>query len=321
MENKQELVKVDEKNEIELRTSEGFIAVAKHYIKNNGAIIIPPNYDVNSAVKALYLKCLETTDKQGRPVLEFCTQTSIESAIQRYIDNGLNCQKDQCYLVPRGKTLCLDIGYRGKEKMAKTYAGIKINSNVIYKGEEVNIEQRIDGSKIIHHNPDFSKFDIDNIVGAYAVAVREDGTVDDSEIMTIKEIQRSWAKSATGGTVHKEFPVQMARKTVIGRLAKRYINTSDDSSKFNMIETDIGDYYANEEINADDVIITDNAEISKQKNVSRPVENSENEMVIDELNEENIKEIPYSEFKNNTDKYRAVPNSYDKDTKTIRVYC
>lgn len=318
---KKELVKVDEKNEIELRTSEGFVAVANEFIKNHGEVVLPPNYDVNDAVKSLYLQALQTVDKQKRPVLEVCSRTSIEQVVQTYVSKGLNIAKKQCYLVAYGNTLTLQESYFGKQKQAKAYAKIKINSNVIYKGEEVNIEQRLDGTKVIHHKPDFSKFDIDNIIGAYAVAVREDGTVDDSEIMTKKEIDRSWAKSMTGGTVHKEFPVEMSRKTVIGRLSKKYINTSDDSNKFDMIETDMGDYYANEEINADDVIITDNAEISKQKNVSRPVENSENEMVIDELNEENIKEIPYSEFVNNQDKYRSVPKSYNSKTKTIKVYC
>ena len=37
--------------------------------------------------------------------------------------------------------------------------------------------------------------------------------------------------------------------------------------------------------------------------------------------EEKTKEIPYSEFKNNKTKYRAVPNSYNEETKTILVYC
>lgn len=321
METKNEIVKADGK-EVALRTSEGFVAIANEFIKNHGEVVLPPNYDVNDAVKALYLQTLQTVDKQKRPVLEVCSRTSIEQVVQTYVSKGLNIAKKQCYLVAYGNTLTLQESYFGKQKQAKAYAKIKINSNVIYKGEEVNIEQRLDGTKVIHHKPDFSKFDIDNIIGAYAVAVREDGTVDDSEIMTKKEIDRSWAKSMTGGTVHKEFPVEMSRKTVIGRLSKKYINTSDDSNKFTSVETDMGDYDIVSEIDAN-TVITDDVVTPKSTPAAKLDENKEPEMVIDELDKENenVREIPYSEFKDNQDKYRAVPKSYNTKTKTIKVYC
>lgn len=319
MENKNEIIKT-EGQEVALRTSEGFVATANQFIKNNGEIIIPPNYDVNDAVKALYLQVLQTKDKQDRPALEVCTSTSIIQAIQTYVSQGLNVAKKQCYPIIRGKTLCLDTSYFGKQKQARDYAHIKINSGVIYEGEEVDIEQRIDGSKIIHHKPDFSKFDPDKIIGAYAVSVKEDGTVDDSEIMTMKEIRRSWAKSATGGTVHKEFPTEMARRTVINRLAKKYINTSDDSNKFSTIETDMGDYTVSNEIDAN-VVITDDIKPEKTQVKKETKSQPETEMVVEDLDEEKTKEILYSEFVNNQDKYRAVPKSYNSSTKTIKVYC
>lgn len=312
MENKQELIEVEGENKISLRTQEGLIAVAQTYLKKNGDVILPPNYDVNDAVKALYLKTIQTVDKQKRPVLEVCTRESIEQVVQNYVSKGLNIAKNQCYLVCYGNTLTLQESYFGKQKEANAYAGITINSNVIYEGEKVNIVVRPNGTKIIEHTPDFSKFDTNKIIGAYAIAVNDKGEVVDSDIMTMKEIRQSWAKSSSGGTVHKEFPVEMTRKTVIARLAKRFINTSDDSTKFEVVNSDMGDY----EINANDIIIEDNKPTPKKTQST-----NEQEMVIEELGEEQTKEIPYSEFKNNTDKYRAVPNSYDKETKTIKVYC
>lgn len=312
MENKQELIEVEGENKISLRTQEGLIAVAQTYLKKNGDVILPPNYDVNDAVKALYLKTIQTVDKQKRPVLEVCTRESIEQVVQNYVSKGLNIAKNQCYLVCYGNTLTLQESYFGKQKEANAYAGITINSNAIYEGEKVNIVVRPNGTKIIEHTPDFSKFDTNKIIGAYAIAVNNMGEVVDSDIMTMKEIKQSWAKSSSGGTVHKEFPVEMTRKTVIARLAKRFINTSDDSTKFEVVNSDMGDY----EINANDIVIEDNKPTPKKTQST-----NEPEMVIDELGEEQTKEIPYSEFKNNTDKYRAVPNSYDKETKTIRVYC
>lgn len=312
MENKQELIEVEGENKISLRTQEGLIAVAQTYLKKNGDVVLPPNYDVNDAVKALYLKTIQTVDKQKRPVLEVCTRESIEQVVQNYVSKGLNIAKNQCYLVCYGNTLTLQESYFGKQKEANAYAGITINSNVIYEGEKVNIVVRPNGTKIIEHTPDFSKFDTNKIIGAYAIAVNDKGEVVDSDIMTMKEIRQSWAKSSSGGTVHKEFPVEMTRKTVIARLAKRFINTSDDSTKFEVVNSDMGDY----EINANDIIIEDSKPTPKKTQSI-----NEQEMVVEELGEEQTKEIPYSEFKNNTDKYRAVPNSYDKDTKTIKVYC
>ena len=312
MENKQELIEVEGENKISLRTQEGLIAVAQTYLKKNGDVILPPNYDVNDAVKALYLKTIQTVDKQKRPVLEVCTRESIEQVVQNYVSKGLNIAKNQCYLVCYGNTLTLQESYFGKQKEANAYAGITINSNVIYEGEKVNIVVRPNGTKIIEHTPDFSKFDTNKIIGAYAIAVNDKGEVVDSDIMTMKEIRQSWAKSSSGGTVHKEFPVEMTRKTVIARLAKRFINTSDDSTKFEVVNSDMGDY----EIDANDIIIEDNRPTPKKTQST-----NEQEMVVEELGEEQTKEIPYSEFKNNTDKYRAVPNSYDKETKTIKVYC
>lgn len=312
---KNELVTVEGEHKITLRSQEGLVAIAQTYLKKNGDVILPPNYDVNDAVKALYLATLQTKDKQGRPALEVCTRESIEQAVQNYVSKGLNVAKKQCYPIVYGNTLTLSESYFGKQKQAHSYAGVTINSNVIYEGEKVNIIVRPNGTKIIEHTPDFSKFNTDKIVGAYAIAVNDNGDVVDSDIMTIAEIKKSWAKSQSGGTVHKEFPVEMARKTVIGRIAKRFINTSDDSSKYTTIDSDMGDVYSNSlEIDANTVIEDD-------KPTPKKATTNNDELVVDSLDEESTKEILYSEYKNNKTKYRAVPNSYSEETKTIRVYC
>jgi recombination protein RecT len=52
--------------------------------------------------------------------------------------------------------------------------------------------------------------------------------------MTWQEIQKAWSKSKMNpekeGSTHKEFAQEMARKTVINRACKRYLNSSDDGS-------------------------------------------------------------------------------------------
>ena len=317
-EEKQELVVAEDTGtKVALRTQEGLVALAQSYLRKNGDVVLPPNYDVNDAIKNLYLATLQTVDKQGKPALQVCTKESITQVVQNYVSKGLNVSKKQCYPIVRGNVLTLHESYFGRQKEAKAYAGIKINSNVIYEGESVEIVPRQDGSKIIIHKPDFTKFDTTKIVGAYAVAVREDGSVDDSDIMTKKEIDRSWAQGSSGGDVHKAFPVEMCRKTVIARLAKKYVNTSDDSTKFEILNSDMGDYYNDDSINAN-VEIEDNVEIKPMpKKTTNKVE-----MSVDNIEGSGeTKEITYGEFINHKDKYRAVPNSYDKEKKTILVYC
>lgn len=324
-EEKQDLIQVEgTESKVALRTQEGLVALAQSYLRKNGDVVLPPNYDVNDAIKSLYLATLQTVDKTGRPALEVCTKESIKEAVQNYVSKGLNVAKKQCYPIVRGNTLTLHESYFGRQKEAMSYAGIKINSNVIYEGESVEIDTRQDGSKIIRHKPDFTKFDASKIIGAYAVAVREDGTVDDSDIMTIKEIRRSWAQGSSGGKVHEAFPVEMCRKTVIARLAKKYVNTSDDKTKFEVLNSDMGDYYDNTDINPN-VEIEDNVEIKPafRKTTNEP------EMVVGDIEGSGkTKEILYKEFITHKSQYRAVPNSYKEEQqedghtrKTIEVYC
>ena len=320
---------MEQKNEIALRTSEGFVSVAQNFLKTNGDIVVPPNYDVNDAVKSLYLKTLETKDKQGKPALEVCSKESIQQVIQTYVSNGLNVSKNQCYLIVYGDKLALQTSYFGKQKQATEYAGIRINSDVVYAGEQLKIEKRVDGSKVIHHQPDFSKFDTTKIIGAYAVAIdKATGNVVDSDIMTKRELDVSAAKSKTGGTVYKEFPVEMSKKIVIARLAKRFINTSNDGYKYGSIESDMGEVEGiRQEINADSVINDDTITVE-------PVPEQQPEMEQQEFNYEGVddlfpdtqpeteneeKEVYYSEYKNHPEKYNLVEGSYNRTTKTCRV--
>ena len=49
--------------------------------------------------------------------------------------------------------------------------------------------------------------------------------------MTMDQIKKAWGQGATkgGSPAHKDFTEEMAKKTVINRACKRFINTSDDS--------------------------------------------------------------------------------------------
>src|SRR5690606_3906971 len=68
------------------------------------------------------------------------------------------------------------------------------------------------------------------IKGAYAILHMEDGSMD-VEIMNIKQIENSWNQGSMNGNspAHKNFPDQMAKKTVINRACKLLIRGSNDS--------------------------------------------------------------------------------------------
>lgn len=325
------------KNEITtIKNESGMVAVAEEFLHNNGAIVIPPNYDVAQAVKSLYLQCLEVKDKQNRPALEVCTENSIRRCVMELVSKGLNPDKKQCYPIVYGNELKLQVGSFGAVKQAKAVANIKeINANCIHEGDKVDINFLANGRMEVKHETNWQNFS-KPITGAYATAVFNDDSTQ-SDIMTIEEIRVSWSKSKTGGSVAKEFPHEMAIKTVKARLAKHIINTSDDSVKMEMFEQ-FG--LTKEDFEPSDfnkepmqpIQATDFDEEEKQDNLIIENKNDEIEPSLDEIEspfeevaeepkaeESEWFEIPYSEYRDNKDKYEQKRNSYDPTTKMILV--
>lgn len=73
-------------------------------------------------------------------------------------------------------------------------------------------------------------FGTKDLKGAYAICEMEDGTFD-VEIMNMIQIRDAWNQGPMKGNspAHKNFPDQMACKTVINRACKLLIRSSDDS--------------------------------------------------------------------------------------------
>lgn len=92
----------------------------------------------------------------------------------------------------------------------------------------------------IRHEQDFFNINKDNIVGAYCTIVFDDGRDNYIEVMTIEQIKQAWMQSSMikdekalqNSKTHNNFKEEMAKKTVINRAAKRYINSSTDSNLF-----------------------------------------------------------------------------------------
>ncbi|MFS6452819.1 RecT family recombinase [Streptococcus agalactiae] len=191
-------------------------------------LVIAPNYAPANALKSAFFKILKTKDRNKRPALEVCTKDSIANALLEMVTQGLSPAKSQCYFIVYGNELQLQRSYFGTMAVLLQQQKIKsIKAEVIYEGDEFELEI-VDGEKKFKKHSTHWKNQDNPIEGAYCVIEDVDGNKK-LTLMTKKEIDKSWSKTKTGGGTQKEFPQEMAKKTVINRAAKFFINISDDS--------------------------------------------------------------------------------------------
>lgn len=317
-------------NELQIKTQADVLALADNFIKTNN-IITSKKYNVENAMVSLFTNVLSAKDKQGKSVLETCTPLSIQNAIYECITNELTPSKKQTYFIPYGNELTSQTSYFGNVKKARDVANVTIHSQVVREGDSIDVEMRANGTMLIRHKPNIKSLNKD-IIMAYAVASNPTtGDVVDSDIMTIEEIKKSWAKSRSGGAVSKEFPHEMARRTVTNRLAKHFINTSDDSNKIIVTNPDGTQIQLNEYddlINTDYTINTDEQEAFENE----PFNPETNDYVVTSENlslgnlspidsadvPEGAIEIDYNLVKGGANKehFKVIPNSFNKSTYT-----
>ncbi|HIB3238230.1 TPA: recombinase RecT, partial [Enterococcus faecium] len=106
--------------------------------------------------------------------------------------------------------------------------GADITPVVVRQGDE--FEVAMDGPNMVvkKHETKFENLD-NEIIAAYVVIKLANGK-ETTTVMTKKQIDHSWAKSKMKGSgPQKEFPEEMAKRTVINRAAKTLINTSNDN--------------------------------------------------------------------------------------------
>jgi len=226
--------------EIKKETADLVLTKVQHF-HNKGELDFPPDYSPANALKSAWLIIQETKDKNNKPALDVCTKASIANALLDMVIQGLNPAKAQCYFIVRGSKLCMDRSYFGTKAVALRVSPKldEIYAEVVYAGDE--LEYRIErGRRIIeNHTQKFSNVDDSKIVAAYAVAVDKEGEVVRSELMTMDQIKQAWKQSSMkpinddgtvkAGSAHAKFPGEMAKKTVTSRLAKHFINSSNDS--------------------------------------------------------------------------------------------
>ncbi|QAS54625.1 recombinase [Halobacillus litoralis] len=210
--------------------------------QEKGELHFPTNYSPENAMKSAWLKLQEIkTGKQDgyRPVLEVCSKDSVANSLLNMVVQGLNPAKNQGYFIAYGHSLTFQRSYFGTMAVTKRVTGAQsIDANVIYKGDEVDYEMKHGKITNLTHKQKFGNIDKEKIDGAYAVIVLPNDQVY-YELMTMDEIRQAWSKSQMWGkdqkeekkgSTHDEFKQEMAKKTVINRACKKFINSSDDGS-------------------------------------------------------------------------------------------
>ncbi len=98
------------------------------------------------------------------------------------------------------------------------------NRNKLYQNIGANEDMELVVKRFV---PKFENQD-NQIIGAFAMIKTDEGT--DFTVMTKKEIDQSWAQTRQkNNKVQQNFSQEMAKRTVLNRAAKMFINTSDDS--------------------------------------------------------------------------------------------
>lgn len=193
-------------------------------LKKDGGLAIPANYNPANALKSAFF---EMTNSASGNLLEKCSRESIANSLLNMAIQGLSPAKKQCYFVPYGQNLSMQRSYFGTQKVVKSLTNVDdIWATIIYEGDEFEIEIEGGRERIAKHTTSFLNRDND-IIGAYCIIKKSDGE-EVLTVMTRKEIEASWSQSKNK-SVQNKFPQEMAKRTVINRAAKAFINTSDDS--------------------------------------------------------------------------------------------
>lgn len=265
-------------------------------LKNNNELITPPGYSPENALKSAYLMLQETKDKNKRCVLETCTKSSIANTLLNMVIQGLSPAKKQCYFVAYGSTLQLMKSYMGTVAVAKRLKGIRdIKAYCVYEGDEFEQEYNAEtGTLKINYKPNIENVDFEKMKAVFAVIVGDEGILH-TEVMNMKQISSAWSQGYGNGNsdAHIKFKDQMAKKTVINRACKMYVNTSDDSDL-------LAEAFNNSEITKEDVIEKNDALINheiEQKANKKTLDIDAVDAEFKEIKEEEVQEmIEQSEF-------------------------
>lgn len=201
---------------------------------DKGLVKTYPDYDYKKVVSDCWDEFIKKTQKVNNAyhhIVSIADVNTTVKAFEKMVNLGLSSVKKQGYFqLESDKFLVFTPSYLGSSYIAKRDLGVKlISSNVVYEDDIFEYEINIDTGykKILAHKQELKNINNAKILGAYAMAVYNDGTKK-AEVMSFSQITLSWAMGGSKGEskAHKNFPDEMAKKTVINRMLKEDLSTS-----------------------------------------------------------------------------------------------
>lgn len=125
---------------------------------------------------------------------------------------------------------------KGLRKLVYETTGYIVESEVVYAQDR--FEWQCGDEPRITHTPNLVPKGENPIIGAYAIARRENGTVAARAVMGIVEIERVRSASRAGGGPWSEWYEEMCKKTVVRRLVKS-LPTRADAPDRPGVESDV----------------------------------------------------------------------------------
>lgn len=203
--------------------------------QESGSLNIPKNYSAPNALRVAWLILQETVTRDKTPVLQVCTKESVANSLLRMIILGLNPVKRQCSFIAYGNELTCQREYQGTVTIAKRHGVKEVTGCAVFKDDafEFSIDPVTGNKTVTKHVQTIESIDTGIVKAAYATKVYDDGrTV--TEVMSMSQIRKAWMQGPMKGDspAHRNFPDEMAIKTVKNRLLKPDVNSSDDSDLF-----------------------------------------------------------------------------------------
>ena len=213
--------------------SVGDIVLSRVNEMSEAGFTLPADYNATNAIKASMLVLQEIKDKNGKPALEVCTPSSIQSALFSMVVKGLDVSKNQAYLVVYGDKLQLQESYFGKVLQVKRiFPEWEPRPNIVHEGDtfKYKVNPETGRRELVEHTQSLENLD-KPIVGGYIYLPCADGGKD-LYCMTYKQICSAWSKSRSGGATAKQFPEKMAMKTIVNSGCTMVINSTPSQSSF-----------------------------------------------------------------------------------------
>lgn len=199
----------------------------------NSELALPEGYNAGTALRSALLIIKETKDKNGKTALEVCTKASIANALLNMCIQGLDPAKRQCYFIVFGNQLQLFRSYFGTQSALRRAVPsvYKIVADLVHEDDEVEWVTNQFGERHVARIVTDPMENVEKpIKYGFCNIYDREGNLLGSTAMTWKDIQKSWSKTRSGGATQKDFPEEMAKRTLINRACKHILNSSVDSN-------------------------------------------------------------------------------------------